>query len=177
MIASLLSLTIWADGSAQDRRDDGDVFEDDGRIYPGWLCAVCQAPADYAAFAFNAYWSDSAWALDSQLGIPFRVYNLSLDWVVIWFEDFLIDLPSLLPNTMKVRVRLRSGEIVTIDVLQDGPVLLIGGTDTGTSSSGEGGGTSANGSLGLTDPAGPTGVVAIVDPDPDGMFPAFDEEH
>ena len=62
------------------------MFEEDGRLYPGWLCEWCQTPANYAAFAYNAYWGDNPWAWGSILGIPFRVYNLDGEWVGIWFE-------------------------------------------------------------------------------------------
>jgi hypothetical protein len=174
IIASLLVLTICADVFAQDRRDYGDVFEEDGRLYPGWLCEWCQTPTNYAAFAYNAYWGDNPWAWGSILGIPFRVYNLDGEWVVIWFEKFLIDMPSLLPNTMLVKIRLRSGEIVTIEVLQDGPDLMTG--STATSSTGGGGSLTSSYSLGLPVVSGSYGVVTIVDPDPDGNFPAVDEE-
>jgi hypothetical protein len=118
VVTLLLVLLVTADVSAQDQYGSGDVFEDDGTNYPGWLCVGCQLPRDYAAFAYNAYWSNDAWAWDSQLGIPFRVYNLDREWVVIWFEDFLFNVPSLLPDTITIKVRLRSGEIVTFEMVQ-----------------------------------------------------------
>jgi len=179
VIASLFALLICSNATAEDRRLDGDVFEDDGQRYPGWLCVWCQTPTNYAAFAYNAYWGDNPWALGSILGIPFRVYNLDGDWVVIWFTDFLINVPSLLPNSMLIRVRLQSGEIVTIEVVQGGPDLPTGDdatSSTGSTSSSGSGGTTVNGSLSLPYSPGPTGVVAIVDPDPGGIFPAVDEE-
>jgi hypothetical protein len=174
VVASLLVLSATADVSAQGRHDDGDVFEDDGTIYPGWLCVTCQLPRDFAAFAYNAYWSKTAWAWGSQLGIPFRVYNLDGEWVVIWFEDFLFNVPSLLPDTIKIKVRLRSGEIVTIEMVQGQSSVQIGGS--GTTSGGSGGGINPGGGLWLVVTTRPTGVVAIIDPDPDGTFPAFDQE-
>jgi len=173
VIASLFALLACLDARAFDRGPDGDVFEDDGQLYPGWLCEWCQTPANYAAFAYNAYWGENPWAWDSVLGIPFRVYNLDAEWVVIWFEDFLLDMPSLLPDTIMVRVRRRSGEIITFEYVQGGPDLPT--ADAATSSSG-GGGTTVNGGLDLPYTSGSTGVVAIIDPDPDGTFPTFDEE-
>ena len=111
---------------------DVDVFDPDGQ-QPGWLCEQCRDPAahpeDFAAFAYNAYWGPDAWAWDSILGIPFRIYNLELQWVAVWFEDFFLDAPSLLPNTMQIKLRLNSGEVISIEVLQDGPNMPIGADD------------------------------------------------
>ncbi len=173
VIASLLLLLISAQLMADGRHDGGDVFEDDGTRYPGWLCTVCRTPANFAAFAYNAYWSDSAWALGSRIGVPFRVYNLAGDWVVIWFEDFLFDIPTLLPSTVMIKVWLRSGQIVNVEMVKGLSALPIGGSGTGSVTGGSGGGTSGGGpALVVTSSA--TGVVSIIDPDKDGNFPGYE---
>lgn len=111
---------------------DRDIYDPEG-MQPGWLCQECRDPAthpeDYAAFAYNAYWGPNAWAWGSILGIPFRVYNMQLEWVVVWFEDFFLDVPSLLPNTLQIKMRLQSGEVISIEVIQDGPDMPIGAED------------------------------------------------
>ena len=125
--ALALVALLGTDAQALDRPEDHDIYEDDGYLYPGWLCAACRDPADYpedfAAFAYNAYWGTDNWAFSSRLGIPFRVYNLQGQWVAVWFEDVFLDVPSLLPNTMDIRIRLETGEIVTIRPSGNAPEL------------------------------------------------------
>jgi hypothetical protein len=189
-VVTLLLVTLLStDANAIDRRDDYDIYDDEPYIYPGWLCPECRDPAefpgDFAAFAYNAYFGDGLWAFGSELGIPFRVYNLELQWVVIWFESVLFDLPSLLPDTMDVRLRLPTGEIITFTVVQGGPDLPVGG-DTSvqeTEGCGCGGGGSdeddefdefdEDDEFGGFEGYEPEGVVEIVDPDEDGEFPEW----
>lgn len=129
VMALLITALLCTDAIAQVETVEREVW-DGGYRYPGWLCEECRDPTefpeDYAAFAFNAYFGDEPWAFTSQLGIPFRVYNLELQWVVIWFEGFLFDGISLWPDTMDIFIRLPSGEIVRVEVVQNGPDMPIG---------------------------------------------------
>lgn len=194
----LMALAIFsvmcAQGQAFERLDDNEIYNDDDDFYPGWICEACRDPAeypeDYAAFAYNAYFGEAAWAFGAELGIPFRVYSREATWVVIWFEDFLWDGVSLLPNTMDVRIRLETGEIVTITVLQGGPDLPVGDETSGTTdpcSCGSGGGASedeedhseyaddAEEDFHWEEPEY-EGFVEIVDPDENGDFPEWEVE-
>lgn len=190
-VVTLLFVTLLStDVFAVDRREDHDIYEDEPYIYPGWLCEDCRDPeaypGDFAAFAYNAYFGENPWAFSSELGIPFRVYNPSLQWVAIWFENFFFDMPSLLPNTMEIHVRLRTGEVVTFTVVQGGPDLPVGG-ETAT---GEPGGCGCAGGGSEDDydefddyeepeffePTAPDGIVEIVDPNDDGEFPPWEVE-
>ena len=193
MALAILSVTC-TQGQAFERLDDNEIYNDDDYLYPGWFCEVCRNPAehpeDYAAFAYNAYFGEAAWAFGAELGIPFRVYNHEAKWVVIWFDDFLWDGVSLLPNTMDIRIRLETGEIVTITVLQGGPDLPVGEETSGTTDpcSCDGGGGESEGEEDNSEDADEAeedyhweepeyeGSVEIVDPDENGDFPEWDEE-
>ena len=189
-VVTLLGVTLLStDALAIDRRDNYDIYEDEPGIYPGWLCPECrnplEYPEDFSAFAYNAYFGEDPWAFGSDLGIPFRVYNLDLQWVAIWFENFLFDMPSLLPNTMEIHVRLRTGEVVTFTVVQGGPDLPVGGVTTiaepGGCSCGDGGGGEDYDEFGDHEepedfePPEYDGVVEIVDPGDDGEYPPWEE--
>jgi len=189
MVASLLIVAMLSTDAVAVVDPDLNIYEDQEEIYPGWLCVDCRDPAEYpndfAAFAYNAYWGEDPWAFSSELGIPFRVYNLQLQWVVVWFEKFLFDMPSLLPNTMEIHVRLQTGEILTFTVVQGGPDLPVGGepsiVEPGGCSCG-GGGTEEDYDEGdgYEEPDDfeypePDGVVEIVDPNEDGDFPPWEE--
>lgn len=119
----------WRGGLLGEDRDPDDVFDDDVRI-PGYLCDKCRDPAEYpmdfVAVAYNGYFGEDPWMRDSQLGIPFRIYNLAGQWVVVWFEGVVFDVATLLPDTMNVRLRMPDGRILTFTVLQGGPDLPIG---------------------------------------------------
>ncbi len=65
----------------------------------------------------------------SRLGIPFRIYNSRGQWVVAWFENLLFDSFTLLPDTLDVVLRLPSGEVVSITVLEGGPDMPVGSSD------------------------------------------------
>jgi hypothetical protein len=192
MALGLLAL-LCSDARALDRTEDHDIFEDDGYFYPGWLCEACRDPldhpGDFAAFAYNAYFGSDHWAFDSELGIPFRIYNLAGQWVAVWFEDFLFDGISLLPNTLDVRIRLETGEIVTITLVQGGPDLPVGEDVVPTAPApcdcdGEEIGeddeyiddedfTADDELWGEPDYEG---YVEIIDPDENGDFPEWEEE-
>ena len=184
--AVLTAALLSTDAVALDRRLDQDIFEDGHSIYPGWYCEDCRNPAaypeDFAAFAFNAYWGDDAWAFSSWLGIPFRVYNPDIQWVAVWFEDFLFDGVSLLPNTMDIRVRLPSGQVITITVVQDGPDMPLGEPEAPGASNRCDCGGGENDPAEIEDidnayeePERP-GRVEIVDPDANGEFPEWERE-
>ncbi len=106
--------------------------------------------------------------------------------MVVWFENFLFDMPSLLPNTMEIHVRLRTGEIITFTVVQGGPDLPVGGEVPPTAPEGCGCGGGEEGGEDAEDVADGedyeasepayTGNVEIVDPDDDGNFPEWDVE-
>jgi hypothetical protein len=191
MALSLLAL-LCTDARALDRPEDHDIFEDDGYFYPGWLCETCRDPldhpGDFAAFAYNAYFGSDHWAFDSELGIPFRIYNLAGQWVVVWFENFLFDGISLLPNTLEVRIRLETGEVVTITLVQGGPDLPVG--DEATTEPAPcscGGADSEDGDETIEeddftaeddfwDEPEYDGYVEIIDPDENGDFPEWEQE-
>lgn len=188
VVTLLVVALLSTDAIAIDRRDRHDIYEDEPDIYPGWLCEACrdpgEYPGDFAAFAYNAYFGDDPWAFSSGLGIPFRVYNRDLQWVVIWFENFLFDMPSLLPNTLDVHVRLRTGEVVTFTVVQGGPDLPVGDAASApdTDNCGCGGGEDEHDEFDEFEepedfePPEPDGVVEIVDPNDDGEFPPWEVE-
>lgn len=172
---------------------EGDLYDSPAGDYPGFVCDLCRDPADhvidFAAFAYNGVWGEDRWMDTTRLGTPFRVYNLDLDWVVVWFEDVLFDMPSLLPNTLDIRVRLATGEILTITVLQGGPDLPVGSLEADGADAveacgctGDGGGADGEDDPGLTEEAewpefdDSYGTVEIVDPDADGEFPPWEEE-
>ena len=194
MALGLLAL-LCTDARAFDRPDDHNIFDNDGYVYPGWLCEACRDPldhpGDFAAFAYNAYFGNDQWAFDSELGIPFRIYNLAGQWVVVWFENFLFDGISLLPNTMDIRIRLETGEIVTITLVQGGPDLPVGDDVTASEPApcdcGGGDGDETGEDDETLDDDGFTGdefwgepdyegYVEIIDPDESGEFPEWEEE-
>ena len=168
---------------------EGDVFGNDPG-YPGFFCEDCRDPekfpVDYAAFAYNGYWGDDPWMFDARLGIPFRIYNDRLDWVVVWFEYSFLDSLAFLPDTLDIRIRLESGKILTVTVLQGGPDMPIGSSEPAplpescTCDGGDGGESDDS----YTDPddyempdIDPViGTVEIVDPDGYGEFPTWEEE-
>ena len=119
---------------ANDRQVDDfadDVFGDG--FFPGYLCDECRDPAtyptDFAAFAYNGFFGETPWLRDTELGIPFRVYALDREWVVIWFDNVLFDIQTMLPNLLDILIRLETGEIVKITVVQNGPDMPIGDPD------------------------------------------------
>jgi hypothetical protein len=193
VIALSLIALLCTDARAFDRPEDHDIFADDGYIHPGWLCEACRDPldhpGDFAAFAYNAYFGSDQWAFDSELGIPFRIYTLAGQWVAVWFENFLFDSISLLPNTLDVRIRLETGEVITITLVQGGPDLPVGDDAAvtepapcdcdGEESDEEEDEFEDDGPLDegfeWEDPD-PEGYVEIVDPDENGDFPDWDEE-
>jgi len=177
----------WRDGLLGDGSRRGDVFADER--YPGYLCEECrdpyEHPMDFVALAYNGYFGDDPWMWESQLGMPFRIYNLDMQWVVVWIEGIFFDSLTFLPDTLDIRVRLPNGQILTFQVLQDGPDLPIGdpnpeaeATDScGSSGGGEGEDGYGDPDAGLPepeDPPEPTGVVSLVDPDEDGEFPEWE---
>jgi hypothetical protein len=197
MVITLLVFAVHCAGAqAQDRREGRSIWEDDGEIYPGWLCLECrdvyEHPEDYAAFAWNAYFGEHPWAWNSRLGIPFRVYNMDMQWVVVWFTDFVFDTPDFMPETMNVRIRLPNGVIITIELLENGPDLYVDPPPpppTPVCSCGDGGDggeegddfdeADGEGELDdLPDWGGQDslGIVDIVDPDEHGDFPDFEYE-
>lgn len=165
-----------------------DVFDDE--FFPGILCDVCrdpqEHPEDFAALAFNAYFGDDPWMWGWQLGIPFRIYNLNLDWVAVWFEGVLFDAPTLLPNLMDIRLRLQNGVVITMTVLQDGPDMLIGERNPEAGSFADGAGGGSEGDDGYeepeeqpdieTDAGDRIGIVEIIDPDDAGGFFDWEKE-
>ena len=192
VLALGLAALLCTDARALDRPADHEIYED-GYFYPGWLCQACRDPADhpedFAAFAYNAYFGSDQWAFGSRLGIPFRIYTLEGQWVVVWFEDFLFDGISLLPNTLDVRIRLETGEIITITLVQGGPDLPVGDDATAAAPApcdcdgeafDEGEDYLEDEGLGDEDfeweEADPEGFVEILDPDENGDFPEWDEE-
>jgi len=178
----------WQEGLLGDSIE-GDVFTDNGELYPGYGCLDCRDPeafpVDFAAFAYNGFWGENPWMRETRLGIPFRIYNRELGWVVAWFEDVYLDSFTFLPDTMQIHVRLPSGQILTFTVLQGGPDMPVGDQDSDSGSDcGCGGGSS--GGEGDDEPATDEGIeweppdydgsVEIVDPDEDGEFPPWEEE-
>lgn len=170
---------------------EGDVFSDEPG-HPGYACVACrdpeEFPVDFAAFAYNGYLGENPWMFESQLGIPFRVYNLEMQWVVVWFEKLLFDSPTLLPDTVEVHLRLPTGEIIVVTVLQSGPDLQVGisdapaDTEPVSCSCGGTGGGGDDGDYADPDDYEPPeiepmdGVVEILDPDENGDFPGWEEE-
>lgn len=166
-----------------------DVFGDD--FVPGLVCDICrdpyEYPMDFVGVAHNAFFGDEPWLLGSDVSWPFRIYNLNGDWVAVWFENILFDMPSLLPDTMVVMVRFENGLVVPHTVIQDGPDLPIGPEqepepESGSADCSCGDGGEDDGDY--TDPEEEweyeepeyEGVVEIVDPDEDGEYPDFYEE-
>lgn len=182
----------WRDGLLGDGSSRPDPFAD-GENIPGYMCEECrdpnEHPMDFAAFAFNGFFGNDPWMWDSKLGIPFRIYNLDMHYVVVWFEGMIFDSITFLPDTLDIRLRLQSGQILTFTVLQNGPELPIGdpdpdppevtggcgcGSDYG---SGEGEDEYSDPDEGLPEPPDtpdPSGVVTIVDPDEDDEFPEWE---
>lgn len=180
----------WEGGLLGDAPRDGDVFTDSDELYPGWVCPDCRDPVayplDFAAAAYNGFFGQDPWMMGSRLGIPFRIYNLQLEWVAVWFEDVYLDSFTFLPDTLEVRVRLTNGQILTFTLLQGGPDLPVGwqpGDAEADSAASGGGGSGGDGDddVGIEDDAEPespenVGTVEIVDPDDDGEFPPWEEE-
>lgn len=179
--------SIWKSdtGRLYSQSPDGDVFSEDDD-FPGLACSRCRDPdsypVDFAAFAYNAYFGDNPWGWELELGIPFRVYNLSGEWTAVWFEDVLMDRYSFLPDTMTVVVRLQTGAVLRVEMLEEGPDMPIGDNDTNTTGGGAGGGDDDDYDDMNDDESGdieidePTGDVEIEDPDEDGKFFDWEEE-
>lgn len=179
----------WRDGLLGRSTPDGDIFDSE-ELYPGILCHICRDPSehpmDFVAVAYNSYFGEEPWLLGSNLGTPFRIYNLQLQWVVVWFEGIAFDGISLLPNTMTIHVRLQNGQIQTFSVIQGGPDLTVGDPNqalpTGShrcTCGGEDDSDDADEDYvepeeERSDEADRTGRVEIVDPDEDGGFPEWD---
>jgi len=183
----------FRDGLLGDSTPDGDVFADSGEIYPGYMCDECRDPSehsmDFVAVAYNGYFGDNQWMWGSQLGVPFRIYNLDMQWVVVWFEGIVFDSITLLPDTMDVRVRLPNGQILTFTVIQGGPDLPVGDphpepppNSVNCSCGGDGGGSDDEDDYPDGDDYEPeepeepeySGVVEIWDPDEDDEFPEWE---
>jgi len=179
----------WRDGLLGDNPDYGDIFDEDN-FHPGVMCDECrdphEHPMDFAAAAYNSHYGEDAWLRGSRLGIPFRIYNLKLQWVVVWFEGVAFDGISFLPNTMTIHVRLQDGRIVVFSVIQGGPDLPVGdpnpeppvGSDN-CSCGDEGGGGAGDDDYsdpdeGLPEPLDRWGRVVIEDPDENGEFPEWE---
>ena len=186
----------WQDGLLGDGSRRDDVFAE-GEFFPGYLCDECrdpqEHPMDFVAVAYNGFFGEDPWMLGSQLGVPFRIYNLQMQWVVIWFEGIAFDSITLLPDTLNFRVRLANGQILTFTVLQGGPDLPVGepnpappavdgctcdGDDDDPDDDGNGDDEYGDGNDDYAEPVDglpePSGVVSIVDPDDDGGFPEWD---
>ena len=182
----------WREGFFGDGHPDRDVFSNDPDV-PGYLCEDCRDvyshPMDFAAMAYNGYFGEDPWMWESELGIPFRIYNLEGQWVAVWFEDIVFDGITFLPDTLEVRLRLPNGQILTFHLLQEGPDLPIGDPDpeppatsgecgcSGYDSGGEGEDDYTDPDDGLPEPdemPEPSGVVSIVDPDEDDEFPEWE---
>ena len=135
---------------------------------------------DFVAVAYNSYFGDEPWLRESQLGIPFRIYNLDLQWVVVWFEGIAFDGISFLPDTMSIHIRLQNGQILTFSVIQGGPDLPVGDpnpeppADTSDCTCGGDAGDEEDDysepDEGLPEPPERSGRVTIEDPDEDGDF-------
>ncbi len=129
----LLVLTMhsaFAD-PVEDEDDDGDIYGPD--FFPGYLCDDCrdpdEYPMDYVAFVHNGYFGLNAWMWESELGVPFRIYALSGEWVVAWFEGIAFDLPSFYPNLMNVMVRRSNGQVLRFTIVQSTSDLTIGSAE------------------------------------------------
>ncbi|MGI9272175.1 MAG: hypothetical protein ACR2QT_10400 [Woeseiaceae bacterium] len=183
------SLAVEFDNTAEDQVEPDestpDVFGDD--FVPGIVCDVCgdpyEDPMDFVGVAYNAFFGDEPWLAGSDVSWPFRIYNLDGQWVAVWFENILFDMPSLLPDTMEVMVRFQNGLVVTYTVLQDGPTIQVGPEpESGSADCSCGGdGEEEDDYADIEEEwepeeSEPTGVVEIVDPDEDGEFPDFYDE-
>lgn len=113
-----------------------DIVYDNGYL-PGIICHACRDPSeypeDYAALIYNGFFGEDPWLSGWRLGLPIRIYDADMNYVLVWFDGVLFDPPSLLPNLMEIHVRLPNGVIVTLIVLQDGPDMPIGGDQNGPS--------------------------------------------
>lgn len=170
-------------GDINKRTDD--VFGNG--FYPGYMCVECRNPEDfpmdYAAFAYNHFFGENPWLRNSRLGIPFRVYNMKLEYAIVWFEKMLFDAPSFLPNLLEIKLRLENGRVLTMEVLQTGPPLPIG-PEVNISRQGGGWGSGGDDDHDYSDDGedfdfddeGFRGVVEIEDPDDEGNFPEWEEE-
>ena len=100
------------------------------------------------------------------------------------FEGLAFDGLTLLPETFDIRIRLESGQVITITVLENGPDMPIGEPNPGDS-----GGAEADDDEFVDDDYAddsdpflwepedePEGVVEIIDPDEDGYFEDWHEE-
>jgi hypothetical protein len=163
-------------------------------FYPGVVCVDCrdpyEYPMDFVAFGYNAFFGEDAWLFASNLDWPFRIYNLDGDWVAVWFENILFDMPSLLPDLMQVMLRFENGQIVAYTVLQDGPDMPVGAEsesepESGSADCGCGDGEEGDDEYEESEEEWEweweeselTGEVEIVDPDEDGEFDDYwDEE-
>ena len=116
---------------------------------------------------------------------------MDMQWVVVWFTDFMFETPTFMPETMNVRIRLPNGVIITIELLQNGPDLYVDPPpppptpvcDCGGGGAGEEGddfdeadGEGEPDELPEWDDQDPVGIVDIVDPDEHGDFPDFEYE-
>ncbi len=178
-------------GYADDTEERADNVFGNG-FYPGYVCDECRSPPpdfpmDFAAVASNEFFGDNPWLRQSNLGMPFRVYNLQREYVVIWFEGLLFDIPSLLPNLMDIRVRLENGQVITITVLQNGPELPVGEIPTGpefdSNDSDDDGGGDGDEDDDYEEPDDyefeepeHNGVVDIEDPDENDEFTDWEDE-
>ncbi len=173
----------------RDFPDRADTVYDNG-FFPGIVCSACrdpmEYPEDYAALIYNGFFGENRWLTDWQLGLPIRVYDENLNYVLVWFEGVLFDMPSLLPNLMDMLVRLPNGVIIRLTVLQEGPDMIVGDDPNRV-----GGGTASHCYCGggrddddYAEPDeieeiefdNPVGRVEILDPDEDGEFPEWEEE-
>jgi hypothetical protein len=175
----------------RDFADRADTVYDDG-FFPGIICHACrdpmQYPQDYAAVIYNGFFGENPWLRGWQLGLPIRIYDSHLNYVLVWFEGALFETPSLLPNLLEIRIRLANGVIITLTLLQDGPDMPVGDPDNsvpgGTTPCYCSSGGAGNGDDDYEEPEeiediefdDPVGYVDIVDADEDGNFPEWDEE-
>ncbi|MDH4125643.1 MAG: hypothetical protein OEW64_02035 [Gammaproteobacteria bacterium] len=175
----------------RDLADRADTVYDDG-FFPGIVCNACrdpwEYPEDYAALIYNGFFGDEPWLTGWRLGLPIRVYDENLNYVLVWFEGVLFDAPSLLPNLMDILVRLPNGVIIKLTVLQEGPDMIVGEepdrVSSGTTACYCGSGAAGNEDDDYEEPEefeeiefdDPVGIVDIVDPDEDGEFPEWEEE-
>lgn len=186
LTALLLLLLQCGSGLADDFEVRADNVFDQG-FYPGVLCDQCRDstdhPMDFAAAAYNMFFGDEPWARDSLISWPFRIYNTQGQYAVIWFEDLLFDVPTLLPDLLTVVVRLQNGMVLRFEVLQDGSDLPVGDPAPSSSSDctcsggdGEGSEDDPEDIDDEFDPPEYEGTVGIEDPDEDGEFPEWEEE-
>ena len=191
LVATVLPCSLASAGPIDDGMAD-DVFGPG--FYRGILCDDCrdpyEYPMDFVAVAFNAYFGEDPWLFESNLGWPFRIYTLDGQYVVVWFENFIFNIPTLLPGLFDVYVRFENGRVMSFSILQDGPDLQIGPITEpepdpeleSDSCSCAGGGSDADSENydepDEFDPDEPerTGIVEIEDPDEDGEFEPWDRE-